>query len=43
MDTIRELVNRIRAVFRKSELDRNLNEEMQVHLEMAVEENAKRA
>jgi predicted permease len=38
----KEAVNRTRSFFRKTELDRELNEEMAAHLEMAVEENMRR-
>ena len=35
----REIVNRVRSVFRRELLDGELNDEMTSHLEMAVEEN----
>ncbi len=37
--SLREAFNRFRSFFRKDPLDRELNEEMAAHLEMAVEEN----
>ncbi|MGA8030646.1 MAG: ABC transporter permease [Bryobacteraceae bacterium] len=37
--SLREAFNRIRSLFRKDPLDRELNQEMVSHLEMAVEEN----
>ncbi len=39
---LKETLNRIRSLFRKAPLDRELKEEMASHLEMAVEENIKR-
>jgi predicted permease len=42
MDPLREALNRIRSFFRKDPLDRELNEEMASHLEMATEENIRR-
>jgi predicted permease len=38
----RETFNRFRALFRSDQLDREVNEEMASHLEMAVEENLRR-
>lgn len=40
--SLREAFNRIRSFFRKDPLDRELNEEMTSHLEMAVEDNIRR-
>ena len=42
MDWIRTLFNRIRAIFRRSALDRALDEEVQAHLELAIAENVER-
>ena len=42
MHPLREALNRIRSFFRKDPLDRELNEEMASHLEMATEENIRR-
>ena len=39
---LQETLNRIRSFVRKAPLDRELNEEMAAHLEMAVEENLRR-
>jgi predicted permease len=39
---LEETFNRMRSFFRKAPLDRELNEEMHAHLEMAVEENIRR-
>jgi len=39
---LREAFNRIRSFFRKDPLDREFNEEMASHLEMAREENIRR-
>jgi len=38
----REVVNRSRAFFRKKRLDHDLNEEMESHLDFAIEENMRR-
>jgi predicted permease len=35
----REILNRVRALFRSEQLDRDVKEEMASHIEMAVEEN----
>ena len=40
--SLQETLNRIRSFFRKAPLDRELNEEMAAHLEMAEEENLRR-
>ncbi len=42
MHSLREAFNRIRSFFRDDSLDRELNQEMASHLEMAVEENIRR-
>jgi predicted permease len=42
MHPLREAFNRIRSFFRKDPLDRELNDEMASHLEMAAEENIRR-
>ena len=42
MHSLREAFNRIRSFFRNDSLDRELNQEMASHLEMAVEENIRR-
>jgi predicted permease len=42
MDSLRRSVQRIGSFFRKQPLDRELDAEMQSHLEMAVDENLKR-
>ncbi|MGE5646509.1 MAG: ADOP family duplicated permease [Acidobacteriota bacterium] len=39
---IREMLNRVRAFFAKSRLDDELGQEMQAHLEFAIEENLRR-
>ncbi|MGH9450989.1 MAG: ADOP family duplicated permease, partial [Terriglobia bacterium] len=41
MNSLREGFERIRAFFRKPELDRDLEHELSSHIEMAVEENMK--
>ena len=40
--SFRELFNQLRSFFRGEQLDREVNEEMASHLEMAVEENLRR-
>jgi len=40
--SLREAFNRIRSFFRKDPLDRELDEEIATHVEMAVEENMAR-
>jgi predicted permease len=40
--SLREAFNQLRSLFRVDELDREVNEEMAAHLEMAVEENLRR-
>ncbi len=40
--SVQEAFNRLRSFFRKDPLDRELNEEMASHLEIAVEENVRR-
>ncbi|MBV9180140.1 MAG: ABC transporter permease [Acidobacteria bacterium] len=40
--SLREAVNRVLSFFRSEQLDREVNEEMASHLEMAVEENLRR-
>jgi len=42
MPLLRETFNRVRSFFRKDPLDRELNDEMASHLEMATEENIRR-
>lgn len=42
MTRLREFASRIRALFRKNRLDQDLDEELREHLEMLVEENARR-
>ena len=42
MATLKQLVARLRAFFRGSELDRDFSEEMAAHLEMATEENIRK-
>src|SRR5437870_3261762 len=42
MSRLRELASRIRALFSKSRLDQDLDEELRAHLEMLVEENVRR-
>src|SRR5690349_21062380 len=42
MHSLREAFNRIRSFFRNDSVDRELNQEMASHLEMAVEENIRR-
>src|SRR5947208_1530585 len=41
MGWIRILLNRIAAVFRRSELDLHFEEEVEAHLELAIAENMK--
>ena len=41
-DRLRQLLHRMRAFFRPSQLDRDLDAEMSSHLELAIEENAQR-
>src|SRR5882672_10722719 len=38
---LRELASRIRGMFSRNRLDRDLDEELSVHLEMLVEENVR--
>src|SRR5690348_1874389 len=40
--SLREAFNRVLSFFRSEQLDREVNEEMASHLEMAVEENLRR-
>jgi hypothetical protein len=40
--SFREILNRVRALFRSQQLDRDVKEEMASHIEMAVEENLRR-
>jgi len=40
--SFREILNRVRALFRSEQLDRDVKEEMASHIEMAVEENLRR-
>src|ERR1051326_4734773 len=40
--SLREAFNRIRSFFRKDSLDRELDDEIAAHVEMAVEENIAR-
>jgi predicted permease len=42
MSRLREFASRIRALFSKSRLDQELDEELRAHLEMLVEENVRR-
>jgi len=42
IDSIRQALNRLRAFFRKEPLDRDVEEEMAAHLELAIEENLRR-
>ena len=42
MDSLRRAVQRAGSFFRKAPLDRELDAEMQSHLELAVDENLKR-
>src|SRR5215471_20192237 len=39
---LRQLLHRIRAFFRREQIDRDLDAEMSAHLEFAVEENLQR-
>ena len=40
--SLREAYNRVRSLFRREQLDREVNEEMTLHLELAVQENLRR-
>src|SRR6266566_428865 len=42
MDSIQEALNRVRAFFRKEPLDRDLETELAVHMDLAIEENMQR-
>src|SRR5215510_5754215 len=42
MDQLREFFHRIRSIFRRTRLDRDLDAEMSAHLELATEENIQR-
>lgn len=42
MSAIRRLLQRMRAFFRKRELDGELEAELEAHLEMAIDENLER-
>ncbi|MEP6637470.1 MAG: ABC transporter permease [Acidobacteriota bacterium] len=42
MSRLKEFVSRVRGMFMRNRLDRDLDEEMTVHLEMLVEENIRR-
>jgi predicted permease len=42
MSRLRELASRIRGLFSQNRLDRDLDEELSVHLEMLVDENVRR-
>src|SRR6059058_6467461 len=41
-DQLRRLFHRVRSLFRRTVQDRDLDEEMSAHLELAVEENLRR-
>src|ERR1700758_3791649 len=41
-DRLRQLLHRMRSLFRRAQLDRELDAEMSSHLELAIEENLKR-
>ena len=41
-DQLRQLLQRVRSFFRRADQDRELDEEMSVHLELAIEENLER-
>ena len=41
-DQLREFLHRVRSIFRRSQLDRDIDAEMSAHLELAIEENLKR-
>ena len=42
MDAIRMLLSRCRAVFKRQDLEKDLDEELEGHIEMATEENRAR-
>src|SRR5215211_4120547 len=42
MSRLREFASRVRGLFWKSSLDRDLDEELRTHLDMLVEENLRR-
>jgi hypothetical protein len=42
MSRLRELASRIRGMFSQNRLDRDLDEELGVHLEMLIDENVRR-
>ncbi len=42
MSRLREFASRVRGLFRKNRLDRDLDEELRAHLDMLVEENLRR-
>ncbi|HTP68841.1 MAG TPA: ABC transporter permease [Dongiaceae bacterium] len=42
IDRIRELLHRLHSFFRRDQLDRELDAEMALHLEMAIEENLRK-
>jgi putative ABC transport system permease protein len=42
MDRLRQLLERIGSIFRRSKLDRDVDAEMLAHLELAIEENLRR-
>jgi putative ABC transport system permease protein len=41
-DRLRQSLHRLRSFFRRAQLDRDLDEEMAAHLELAIEENLRR-
>jgi predicted permease len=41
MDFVRTLMSRLKALFGQHELDRNLDEELRAHIDLAIEENLK--
>lgn len=42
VDRFRQLLHRMRSLFRRAQLDRELDAEMSAHLELAIEENLRR-
>ena len=42
MSSLRQLLHRMRSLFRRAQLDRDLDAEVSSHLELAIEENLKR-
>src|SRR6266581_6754650 len=41
-DRLRQTLDRLRSLFRRAQLDRDLDAEMSAHLELAIEENLQR-